>query len=536
MAASDEQLLRDFQATGTPELLNELVARNIDLVYSAALRQVRDPHLAQDVSQAVFVLLVQKAVSLKTGTLVTGWLFNAVGFVSANALKMEARRKHHEQQAARPEPMDPPPQWQALAPILDQAMANLGHDDRDALLLRFFKGLSLREVGAAIGTTEEAARKRVDRALQKLRRILGRRGLGISTATLSGLLLSHALLQAPEGLAATVSNLAGSSGAALTGQTLTLVQGAIQIMAYSKLKTVLVTIIVLLFIGGAGVVALQQVLDDGPQSQIIEFASPAGPGGAPSAITGLYSLKPGELLKRVAPPYPVERDLALGGNPQMGGQAPDEATFRWDGQLKRWGMSYGSQRTLAGVLQSVVGLGTFEFEGPDELLKLPMAGDWIIREGAAPEQVLVQLEQLARQQAGRTIRFQKRTVDREVILVTGRFQFKTTPGAQRANAVQLYAGQLDPGQGSGGGSGGFADFFKHTGSLINRRFVDQSDHANQRLVQWANHQSAYLRLSLQPGSIDSMKLNALLDNLSRQMSLTFVREKRPVEIWFVEGN
>jgi RNA polymerase sigma factor (sigma-70 family) len=175
----DQQLLREYAAGGSEAAFGELVARYVNLVYSAALRRAGgDPHLAQDAAQLVFADLARKARSLPKGVVLAGWLHRATYYAAAQLLRTERRRQAREEEAVAMNALtsEPATDWEQLRPLLDQALDRLGAADRDALVLRFFEQRSLAEVGHALGSNEDAARKRVTRALEKLRADLVRRG------------------------------------------------------------------------------------------------------------------------------------------------------------------------------------------------------------------------------------------------------------------------------------------------------------------------------------------------------------------------
>ncbi len=182
----DWQLLHDFAARGDQKAFETLVRRHAGLVHSVALRHVGDSQLAEDIAQAVFTLLARKADTLRQGQIVlAGWLFQTTRFVAQRAYRGEERRRRREEVAvAMKEEFTPEVGWDQVGPLVDEALERLNHADRDALLLRFFEGYSMREVGAQIGASEEAAKKRVARALEKVRAVLLEHGFSLSAAGL----------------------------------------------------------------------------------------------------------------------------------------------------------------------------------------------------------------------------------------------------------------------------------------------------------------------------------------------------------------
>lgn len=181
----DGQLLRLYLENRAQSAFTELVQRHLKLVYFAALRRVHgDSHLAEEVTQAVFSDLARKAATLKNRPTLTGWLYTSTRYAAAQALRSERRRKNHEQEARTMEELHPSGanDWERLRPVIDEAMDELSEHDREAVLMRFFEDRPLAQIGARLSLSPDAARMRVDRALQKLHRALARRGI-ISTST-----------------------------------------------------------------------------------------------------------------------------------------------------------------------------------------------------------------------------------------------------------------------------------------------------------------------------------------------------------------
>jgi RNA polymerase sigma factor (sigma-70 family) len=205
---TDEQLLAVYANQDSELAFSELVERHIDLVYSAALRMVRDPHMAQDVAQATFIALAQNARKLSGRAVLSGWLHRTAQNVAANTVRSEVRRRAREEKAAalnEPNATGSENLWDQIAPHLDLALAALNEADRDALLLRYFERKSAREISALLGTTEQAAQKRVNRATERLRTFFAARGVTAGATGIMAAIGTNAVLAAPTALAGTIS-------------------------------------------------------------------------------------------------------------------------------------------------------------------------------------------------------------------------------------------------------------------------------------------------------------------------------------------
>jgi uncharacterized protein (TIGR03435 family) len=282
MPESDDIALLKKYADGQSETaFAALVERHVNLVYSAALRGVGNASAAEEITQAVFIILARKAKSLGGGwqqrlvaavrlrrdgsvaaTSLSGWLYQTARLTAANYLRGEIRRQNREQEAYMETTLNesPPDEaWLQLAPLLDDAMGRLGEKDRNALVLRFFENRNLREVGAALGASEDAAKMRVNRALEKLRKMFAKHGVAHSDAVIAAVVSTHSVHAAPMALAKTISAVAVAKGAAAGSSTLTLVKGALKLMAWAKAKTIIVAGVGILFVAGTATITVKEI-------------------------------------------------------------------------------------------------------------------------------------------------------------------------------------------------------------------------------------------------------------------------------------
>lgn len=281
MMGDDMQLVGQYAASQSEAAFAELVSRHTDLVYSTALRFTHHPQLAEEITQAVFIILARKAGALDQNTIIPGWLYRVACYTSASALKREHRRLRREQEAYMQSKPDQPFEteaqavWKQLAPLLEEAMLRLNESDRDALVLRFFQGRTLGEVGIALGASEDAAKKRVNRAIEKLRKLLAKRGITSSAAAITLAISAHSIHAAPATLAQTAAAVAVAKGTAAGASTSTLIQGSLKLMAWTKAKTTVV----------AGTVALIATIGTVTLTSHLRHLAPRQ--------SGLFKLPPG---------------------------------------------------------------------------------------------------------------------------------------------------------------------------------------------------------------------------------------------------
>lgn len=253
---SDARLLREYAETGGESAFAEIVTRHTDLVYSAALRQVASSDLACDVAQNVFTSLARGAWTL-AGKLnpdasLAGWLCRCTRNLALNLRRDDFRRQSRERQAMNDllATSEAAPDWGRLRPLLDEAMSELSDPDHDALVLRYFQNQDLRAVGIALGISDDAAQKRVSRAVERLRELFAKRGVSVGEAGLVAVISANAVQAAPAGLALTISGgvaVAGTAAATTTAQ----------IVAMTTLQKVLITTTVAVLAGTGAYQGLQ---------------------------------------------------------------------------------------------------------------------------------------------------------------------------------------------------------------------------------------------------------------------------------------
>jgi RNA polymerase sigma factor (sigma-70 family) len=259
----DMALVREYASRGSEAAFETLVTRRLGFVYSAALRQVRDPDLAEEVTQAVFIVLAQKAGRISRKTLLTGWLFRTTRFTALAQIRAGAKRRQREQEARmNSEYVSDAPDavWEQMAPLLDEALAQLGEKDRQAVLLRFFDNKSLAEVGHFLAASEDAARKRVARALEKLRGYFSKRGVVLTAAAIGGAISANSVGAAPAAVAVAIPAVVAAKGAAAGASTLTLIKATLKLMAWMKAKTALAGLGIILAAGTGTVVVGDNLL------------------------------------------------------------------------------------------------------------------------------------------------------------------------------------------------------------------------------------------------------------------------------------
>jgi len=269
MTANDLELLQKFTRDQSQDAFTSLVHRHLDLVYCAALRQVRSRELAEEVAQSVFSDLARDAARLKPDTILTAWLYEVTRRTAINVVRGEARRQLREQIACEMNAMDATAaDWTQVEPLLDEAMHALDETDRTAVLLRYFENKSLREVGQTLGTSDDTAQKRVSRAVERLREFFAKRGVIVGASGLVVVISANAVQAAPVGLAVTIS-----TAAALAGTTIATTVSATKAIAMTTMQKALITSTLVVAVG-VGIYEARQV--SGLREEVQKFRQQRG--------------------------------------------------------------------------------------------------------------------------------------------------------------------------------------------------------------------------------------------------------------------
>ena len=537
--------LVEYVRTGSQAAFARLAERYVDLVYSAAMRQVHDPHAAQDVSQGVFVLLARKAPALaKSRVPLAGWLIKATRWVSLNALREQARRRKHEQKAAAmtseigDEPEDARQIWDELKPHLDAALAKLGDLDRSAVVMRYMQRRSLREVGEALGVSEDAAKQRVFRAIGKLRSLLSKNaGTCLPAAAgLTAVIAARAVQAAPAGMlqtATAVATGAGASGVQAAG----LLKGTGWVMMATKTKVTLVAAAVAILVGTpAAIVATHRALAPAAMAMAADPA-PAKPANtkadAPAGddwharFNAAYAPGADESLRRIPRPFSAERKQYMAEVNRGGGiTMPDSGifVFRSDRGQVSWNRWTAQEGTVGNVLRFVCQVPSYRLVLDEFDRMRRIDGDWVIRSGASEDDLVQSAFTIVRREMNWPVIVQKKKVEREVFVARGTWKLtspRPTPG--EPPLLRIYLDK--PGKIDNHAAGDVHELFTTLGEIMETEVVNETQGTEKQSVFWCNNAS---------GGVAAEFRAKLLAHITEQTGLTFTLERRKMDTWVTQ--
>ena len=522
----DSTWLREYAEHGSQQAFARLVSRHIDLVYSAALRQVHESHLAQDVTQAVFITLAKKATRLRRETVLSAWLMLTTRHIAMEHMRAQARRRRHERKAAEMASTfeNPPedPHWQHMQPHLDAALASLSSSDRRAIMLRYFEECSFEEVARRLGLSSDAARQRVHRATARMREFFAANGVSVSAAAMGPAITAYAVHPAPAGFDSAV---AAAANAASASATLGGAKGAVLLMASTKLKILAGAAAVLLLSGGA-VVAWKQTR---PVDEVV--ALKAGADASPQAVsqTGdwrdkfnkVYALADGQTIKLVGKPYIQERQAFW--NYEQNGHAfkLDEnasLTIAWDGTAAHWQSLSGGENTISNLMQFGAKLKAWQMD-QSVPTALPFPGDWVFRKNATTRQIVDALAPLVSERIGRSVHFEQRNVSRDVTVVHGTYHFVPLPDKPDNGLIELVGNPLKVGPPPWKAQADLRALLSMVEDLTEKKVFDETKGGNPKLT--LNRYAAW------------QDTDELLRKVQRQTSLSFDHEQRNLDVWFM---
>jgi RNA polymerase sigma factor (sigma-70 family) len=432
----DDAALLDRLARGERSALAEIARRHIDLVHAAARRQTRDAHLADDVTQAVFLTLTRKAGSIRKGTNLVGWLYMTTRNIALTARRATMRRDRHEQAASVPGEAETADE-ETILPLLDDAIHTLPSADREAVLLRFFGKLPFADVGERLGTTEEGARKRVTRAIEKLRTQLAARGATASVVAVTTLLAAESAKAAPPATIAGVTGTASPAALALAATTVAvstsakivasvaavLVVGAIATSAVFVARRAAPSATAMNVLAGD---ATNNGLENLPSAQRGSTDNLLAPLPWYAAFKAAYGLEQGQVVKRVSPPFIPERMgyfRWFSGNADANPQTPGFLVLDSELMHRRClmgGFTAPDPDAELDVLREMVcDLRPYQFQlqsTPE--IQNAIAGDWVVDRSAPQEQRITALAAQLQADTKRNVTCEKVEETGEVIVVT----------------------------------------------------------------------------------------------------------------------
>lgn len=548
---SDQQLLQAYAAEKSDDAFRAIVDRHARWIFAAAFRQLDDRQMAEDAVQIVFVLLARRSRKMPTHQKLSGWLFNTLGYTVKNLRRASRRRQMHEQLAAleRSNVTEPSARVDDLGTHLDAAVAGLGQADRSAIVLRFYQDRSFGEIAETLGITEIAARKRVSRGTEKLRKRFEKLGArpgpdaaALSVAAVGG--LEHA----PGALAQSAANvaLAAKAGAAIPATILTATKGTAYLMAVAKLKISTAIVIICLLTASATVVTIHYAPSLSAQSTPPDSsaAAPASTATRPTDFAGYYGLKGGQIIERFTDVPADVRDAFLRKNRIFINHKPGSALdARQEGHFIGVSSSdalsanlYSDDadyplRQLVNFICFIRGHASVELEIDGDLASRQLSGDIIFARDAADDELSAGLTKFLHNEFAIDAAVAYRDVPRKVIVLRGHCKFTALPQAPASfdmaqPCLEIFGSYaLDKHSKSNGSSQtGLGHLARDLGDYLNEQTFIEADGLPGF---WSMRSYGEV-----PGDITNR--NLVLQHIQEQTGLTWTEETRVVSRLFIE--
>ncbi len=458
---NEQAYWQDYLATRSPEAFRQIVDRYAPIVYGSAVRQLRNRTSAEDVTQAVFILLARKATQVPADRPLSGWLLKTTRYVAANARREALRRRNHEHKAGEMNRPDPPTaddvrMQQEISEKLDESLVQLREGDRNAILLRFFESRTFNQIAASLDISEDAAEKRVSRAVDRLRSIFVRKGSSVNANVLGSFLALHLTQTPPASLTAAV--LANAHALSLPHSLAPLVKGSLSMKAIALSTGLLLATSTLLVAGSMKVMARL----DAPNTSVASAPPSPPPTTAPiddHSLMTTYQLPANEVVRIVQDQPPSVRKAMwakLHAN-QMGMTLPDIAAmpfaFNWnDGKpinpttIEAEGAVLPKSRVVELLATAVLGVRPWEFEATAPLPGDPFLvnGDVVYTDQLPIAKSIPALQAAISKELGLNVKLNLATVNRKVFVLKGTWSYHPVPEAPANGPIMVNGQTINP--------------------------------------------------------------------------------------------
>jgi RNA polymerase sigma factor (sigma-70 family) len=546
---TDGQLLERFADRRDEAAFAALMARHGRLVFSVCRRLLDHDQDAEDAFQATFLVLVRQARSIAKRASVASWLYGVAYRVACKARSKRTRQQ--ARQATLPDlpEAEPVPDLfrRELTAVLDEEVNRLPTKYRVPIVLCYLEGKTNEQAARLLGCPVGTVSAQLCRARERLRSRLTRRGVALTSGLLGGILAEAANAAiVPQALCESTAMLvllatAGRSAAAgvISARVLALTKGVLNTMAAINLSLTALTLLTVGgFVTGTGSIAYHLLAgeplrarravpvktvmgnDDKNTDTLAEFKK-------------IYALKPGEDLKRVAPPFPKSRADYIRS---LWPKAPKDAHVPEFGSMcLSWqsGFHWISGSTPGGfsvrnLPQYLAGIYPQEIEGNQALLDKVIDGDFIVRKDLSAEKFAESLEQVLCRDCGLAVKLTLRDEERKVFVARGKYRYKPLAGHSE---LAIYGKELLPYSGAGGGTEDIAKMLQSVGAKINRRIINEIEQTPKQKVSWQYHFRTATTADQRQEDRDA---GAVLGHLAEQTGLTFKEETRKVRVLRVE--